>query len=93
MSEEEAEDDGVNRACSLLYVLKEVAISSSVCEKKAIAALFHDHRESFLDQELVKKVSLFIRSKMPRSGNERIMRSAFGFMQVRELLKFKTQVL
>ena len=58
VTEQEAEDAGANRAATLLYILKKVAYSSSVCEKKAISLLFHDYKERYLDLKLVGKVCL-----------------------------------
>ena len=56
VSEDEIEDVSANRAATLLYVLKQIAVSSSLCEKKALALLFHDYTEKFLDLKLVGKV-------------------------------------
>ena len=58
LTEYEIEDISANRAATLLYVLKTVACSSSTFEKKAIAFLFHDYKEKFLDMKLVGKVSI-----------------------------------
>ena len=56
MSEEEREDEGVNRSSSMLACLKEIALISPICEKRAIALLFQAVKEQFLDKDLVKKV-------------------------------------
>ena len=56
MSEEEREDEGVNRSSSMLACLKQIALISPVCEKRAIALLFQAVKEQFLDKDLVKKV-------------------------------------
>ena len=56
MSEEEREDEGVNRSSSMLACLKQIALISPICEKRAIALLFQAVKEQFLDKDLVKKV-------------------------------------
>ena len=56
MSEEEREDEGVNRSSSMLACLKQIALVSPICEKRAIALLFQAVKEQFLDKDLVKKV-------------------------------------
>ena len=56
MSEEEREDEGVNRSSSMLACPKEIALISPICEKRAIALLFQAVKEQFLDKDLVKKV-------------------------------------
>lgn len=56
MSEEEREDEGVNSSSSMLACLKEIALISPICEKRAIALLFQAVKEQFLDKDLVKKV-------------------------------------
>ena len=56
MSEEEREDEGVNRSSSMLACLKEIALISPICEKRAIALLFQAVKEQFLNKDLVKKV-------------------------------------
>ena len=56
MSEEEREDEGVNRSSSMLACLKQIALISPICEKRAIALLFQAVKEQFLNKDLVKKV-------------------------------------
>ena len=56
LSEEEREDEGVNRSSSMLACLKQIALISPICEKRAIALLFQAVKEQFLDKDLVKKV-------------------------------------
>ena len=56
MSEEEREDECVNRSSSMLACLKQIALVSPICEKRAIALLFQAVKEQFLDKDLVKKV-------------------------------------
>ena len=56
LSEEETEDEGVNRSSSMLACLKQIALISPICEKRAIALLFQAVKEQFLDKDLVKKV-------------------------------------
>ena len=56
LSDEESEDEGVNRSSSMLACLKQIALISPICEKRAIALLFHAVKEKFLDKDLVKKV-------------------------------------
>ena len=58
LTEGEVEDLSANRGATLLYVLKTVACSSSICEKRAIALLFQDYKERLLDMKLVGKVSI-----------------------------------
>ena len=58
MSEEEREDEGVNRSSSMLACLKQIALISPMCEKRAIALLFQAVKEQFLDKDLVKKVKI-----------------------------------
>ena len=56
LSDEESEDEGVNRSSSMLACLKQIAVISPICEKRAIALLFQAVKEKFLDRDLVKKV-------------------------------------
>ena len=56
LSNEESEDEGVNRSSSMLACLKQIALISPTCEKRAIALLFQAVKEQFLDKDLVKKV-------------------------------------
>ncbi|CAH3032263.1 unnamed protein product [Porites lobata] len=56
LSEEEREDEGVNRSSSMLACLKQIALISPICEKRAIALLFQAVKEQFLNKDLVKKV-------------------------------------
>jgi len=56
LSDEESEDEGVNRSSSMLACLKQIALISPICEKRAIALLFQAVKEKFLDKDLVKKV-------------------------------------
>lgn len=56
LSDEENEDEGVNRSSSMLACLKQIALISPICEKRAIALLFQAVKEQFLDKDLVKKV-------------------------------------
>ena len=57
LSDEESEDEGVNRSSSMLACLKQIALISPICEKRAIALLFQAVKEKFLVKDLVKKVN------------------------------------
>lgn len=56
LSDEESEDEGVNRSSSMLACLKQIALISPICEKRTVALLFQAVKEQFLDKDLVKKV-------------------------------------
>ena len=56
LTDEESEDEGVNRSSSMLTCLKQICLVSPICEKRAIALLFQAVKEQFLDKDLVKKV-------------------------------------
>ena len=56
LSESESEDEGVNRAASLLLTCKTIVTTSSWCEPKIICLLFEATKEQKFDQELVAKV-------------------------------------
>ena len=54
LSENESEDQGVNRAASLCSGFKTIVTTSSlVCEPKIISLLFEATKEQKFDQELV----------------------------------------
>lgn len=56
LSENESEDEGVNRAASLLSAFKTIVTTSCWCEPKIICLLFEATKEQKFDQELVAKV-------------------------------------
>lgn len=56
LTDDEREDEGVNRSSSMLACLKQICLISPICEKRAIALLFQAVNEQFLDKDLVKKV-------------------------------------
>lgn len=56
LSDDESEDEGVNRSSSMLACIKHIALISPICEKRAVALLFQAVKERFLDKDLVKKV-------------------------------------
>lgn len=56
LTDDEREDEGVNRSSSMLACLKQICLISPICEKRAIALLFQAVKEQFLDKDLVKKV-------------------------------------
>ena len=53
LRENESEDEGVNRAASLLSAFKTIVTASSWCEPKIISLLFEATKEQKFDQELV----------------------------------------
>lgn len=69
LSDEESEDEGVNRSSSMLACLKQIALISPICEKRTIALLFQAVKEQFLDKDLVKKVerSIVGHANIPRN--------------------------
>ena len=56
LTDDEREDEGVNRSSSMLACLKQICLISPICEKRAIALLFQAVNEQVLDKDLVKKV-------------------------------------
>eukprot|EP00795_Rhopilema_esculentum_P013768 gene13768-4694_t len=80
VTEQEAEDAGANRAATLLYILKKVAYSSSVCEKKAISLLFHDYKERYLDLKLVGKVFREIAAEKGFKDPKLYLKDHLGFL-------------
>ncbi len=55
----ESEDEGVNRAASLLSAFKTIVSVSCWCEPKVICLLFQATKEQKLDQGIVAKVWYF----------------------------------
>ena len=53
LSENESEDQGVNRAASLLSAFKTIVTTSSWCQSKIISLLFEARKKQKFDQELV----------------------------------------
>jgi hypothetical protein len=60
LSESGSEDEGVNRAASLLSAFKTIVTVSCWCEAKVICLLFQATKEQKLDQEIVAKVCCFV---------------------------------
>ncbi|XP_066028150.1 serine-protein kinase ATM isoform X2 [Pocillopora verrucosa] len=56
LSDDESEDEGVNRSSSMLACIRHIALVSPICEKRAVALLFQAVKEQYLDEDLVKKV-------------------------------------
>ena len=56
LTDDEREDEGVNRSSSMLACLKQICLISPICEKRAVALLFQAVKEQFLDKDLVMKV-------------------------------------
>ena len=54
LSENESEDEGVNRAASLLSAFKTIVTTSSGCQPKIISFLFEATKKQMFDQKLVK---------------------------------------
>lgn len=56
LSNGENEDEGVNRAASLLSAFKNIIAVSCWCEPKVVSLIFQATKEQKLDQETVAKV-------------------------------------
>ncbi|CAB3982970.1 serine- kinase ATM [Paramuricea clavata] len=74
----ESEDEGVNRAASLLSAFKTIVTVSCWCEAKVICLLFQATKEQKLDQEIVAKVIRQISAILGYESTEVFIKTHIG---------------
>eukprot|EP00794_Sanderia_malayensis_P017373 gene17373-19112_t len=74
------EDLDANFTSTLLLVIKQISLSSKLCESKALALLFHDYKQNFLDNKLVAKVFREISKENGYADERCYLKDHFGYI-------------